>query len=130
MQTVLNNRAPGVIADLENRFILMGHSGAGQITTEYLNSSCSNVKMQILLDPVDGVDFFGSKKSYVITPGKMLPYATPVLVIATELDPVKKNLLPACAANNVSNLRFYDAMSGPKWFLNISRYGHVDFFNN
>lgn len=33
MQQVLNNRAPGVIADLENRFILMGHSGGGQITT-------------------------------------------------------------------------------------------------
>jgi actin-like ATPase involved in cell morphogenesis len=83
MQQVLNNRAPGVIADLENRFILMGHSGAGQITTEFLNSSCSNVKLQILLDPVDGVDLFGTKKSYVITPGKMLPYATPVLVIAS-----------------------------------------------
>lgn len=86
--------------------------------------------MQILLDPVDGVNFFGSKKSYIITPGKMLPYAVPVLVIATELDGVKKELFPACAANNVSNLRFYDAMSGPKWFLNVSKYGHVDFFNN
>lgn len=21
-------------------------------------------------------------------------------------------------------------MSGPKWFLNVSKYGHVDFFNN
>lgn len=86
--------------------------------------------MQILLDPVDGINFFGSKKSYIIAPGKMLPYAVPVLVIATELDSVKKELLPACAANNVSNLRFYDAMSGPKWFLNVSKYGHVDFFNN
>lgn len=26
--------------------------------------------------------------------------------------------------------RFYNAMSGPKWFLNISKYGHVDFWNN
>ena len=86
--------------------------------------------MQVLLNPVDGVDFFGAKKSYIITPGKPLPYSTPVLVIAAELDSAKKELLPACAANNVSNLRFYDAMSGPKWFLNVSKYGHVDFFNN
>lgn len=86
--------------------------------------------MHILLNPVDGVDFFGTKKSYIITPGKMLPYAVPVLVIAAELDSAKKDLLPACAASNVSNLRFYDAMSGPKWFLNVSKYGHVDFFNN
>lgn len=86
--------------------------------------------MHILVDPVDGVDILGTKKSYIITPGKMLPYAVPVLVIASELDSAKKELLPACAAANVSNLRFYDAMSGPKWFLNITKYGHVDFFNN
>jgi hypothetical protein len=36
---------------------------------------------------VDGVDPFGLIKEYVITPGKLLPYATPVLVIASELDP-------------------------------------------
>ena len=105
MQQVLNNKAPGVVADLDNRLILIGHSGAGQIITEFLNSTCSNVKMQILLDPVDGADFIGTKKSYVITPGKMLPYATPILVIASELDGMKKDLLPACAPNNVSNLR-------------------------
>jgi hypothetical protein len=61
--------------------------------------------MQILLNPVDGVDFFGTKKSYIITPGKMLPYATPVLVLAAELDSAKKDLLPACAASNLSNMR-------------------------
>jgi len=44
------------------------------------------------LDPVDGADPFGIKKDYIITPGKMLPYALPVLVLATELDNVKKNL--------------------------------------
>jgi len=21
-------------------------------------------------------------------------------------------------------------MSGPKWFLNVSKYGHIDFYNN
>lgn len=130
MQIVLNSRAPGVRADLDNRLVLVGHSGAGHITTEFLNSTCSNVKIQILLDPVDGADFIGTKKSYIITPGKMLPYSIPVLVIAAELDNTKKELAAPCAANNISNLRFYDAMSGPKWFLNISKYGHVDFYNN
>ena len=83
IQYILNNKVPGVLADLDNRLILMGHSGAGRIVTEFLNNSCSNVKMQILLNPIDGVDFIGAKKSYIITPGKMLPYATPVLVIAS-----------------------------------------------
>jgi hypothetical protein len=84
----------------------MGHSAAGHITTEYLNSTCGNVKLHILLDPVDGIDPFGIKKDYIITPGKMLPYATPVLVLATELDHVRKDLIePACAPENLSNLR-------------------------
>jgi len=37
LQLVLNNRVPGVVADLDNRLILMGHSIAGRIITEYLN---------------------------------------------------------------------------------------------
>lgn len=24
---------------------------------------------------------------------------------------------------------FYNAMSGPKWYLNVSKYGHADFLN-
>lgn len=106
LQLVLNNRAPGVIADIQNRFILMSHSAAGHVTTEYLNSTCGNVKLQILLDAVDGADPFGFKKDYIITPGKYLPYATPVLVLATELDD-HSNLKfdPPCAPYNLSNLR-------------------------
>lgn len=83
LQDVFNNHAPGVVVDLKDRFILMSHSSAGHITTQYLNQTCGNVKMQILLDPVDGFDPFGLIKNYIITPGKFLPYATPVLVIAS-----------------------------------------------
>lgn len=85
----------------------MSHSAAGHVTTQYLNNTCGNVKLQILLDPVDGADPFGIKKDYIITPGKMLPYALPVLVLATELDNVKKNLQPACAPSNTSNGRYF-----------------------
>ncbi len=59
--------------------------------------------MHILLDPVDGVDPFGIKKDYIITPGKLLPYATPVLVLMTELDPKQKVAEPPCAPTNLSN---------------------------
>jgi chlorophyllase len=126
---VMANRAPGVQADIIHRFIVMSHSAGGHVMTEYLNSTCGNVKMQIMLDPVDGADPFGIKKDFITTPGVMLPYATPVLVLATELDQAHKEMVPACAPNNISNLRFYNAMSGPKWFLNVSKYGHVDFYN-
>jgi len=39
--------------------------------------------LHILLDGVDGVDPYGIKKDYIIVPGKFLPYAAPVLVLAT-----------------------------------------------
>lgn len=92
IQQVFNNRAPGVIGDLEGRFILMGHSAAGQVVTEYLNATCGNVRLAILLSPVDGSNPFGIKKEYIITPGSLLPFATPVLILATELDPVARKL--------------------------------------
>jgi hypothetical protein len=129
LKGIMVNRAPGVTADIMNKFIVMSHSAGGHVMTEYLNSTCGNVKMQIMLDPVDGADPFGIKKDFITTPGVMLPYATPVLILATELDQAHMGLNPPCAPNNMSNLRFYNAMSGPKWFLNVTKYGHVDFYN-
>ena len=103
---ILSKRAPGVTADIKNRYMLMGHSAAAHATTEYLNSTCGDFKLQILLDGVDGVDPFGIKKDFIVTPGKFLPYAIPVLVFATELDPESKGPSPPCAPNNLSNERY------------------------
>lgn len=105
LQDAISKKAPGVFADFQNRFVLMGHSAAGHVTTEYFNETCGTFKMHILLDGVDGVDPFGIKKDFIVTPGKFLPYATPVLVLATELDPESKGLEPPCAPANMSNLR-------------------------
>lgn len=105
LQDAISKKAPGVFADFQNRFVLMGHSAAGHVTTEYFNETCGTFKMHILLDGVDGVDPFGIKKDFIVIPGKFLPYATPVLVLATELDPESKGLEPPCAPSNMSNLR-------------------------
>lgn len=105
-QEALSRKAPGVVADFKNRYVLMGHSAAGHVTTEYLNDTCGDFKLHILLDGVDGVDPFGIKKDFIITPGKFLPYATPVLVVATELDPESKGPEPPCAPANLSNERY------------------------
>ena len=59
-----------------------------------------------MLSPVDGVDPFGIKKDYIITPGKFLPFATPILILATELDPHSRKLEPPCAPDNMSNTRY------------------------
>lgn len=97
LQDVLNTRAPAVQADLEDRFILMAHSAGGHVTNAYLNSTCGNVKMFIMLSPVDGADPLGIKKDFIITPGLMLPFAVPTMIIGTGLDHVAKKLMPACA---------------------------------
>ena len=97
---------PGVTADFQNRFILMGHSAAGHATTQYLNQTCGNVKLHILIDPVDGADPLGIKNDFIITPGKMLPYAVPVLVISNELHSQPNMLNPPCAPLNLSNTRY------------------------
>lgn len=69
--------------DLRNRLGLIGHSAGGHVSTSYLNNTCGNVKLQILIDPVDGADPLGIKKDFIIVPGQYLPYTVPVLVLRT-----------------------------------------------
>ena len=38
-------------------------------------------------------------------------------------------LVPPCASDELSNLRFWDALNGPAWFNNATSFGHVDFFD-
>ena len=33
---------------------------------------------------------------------------------------------PACAPDNLSNLRFWDALNGEAWLVNATSYGHGD----
>lgn len=106
-QQILTKRAYGVVADIDERMILIGHSAAGHVTTQYLNQTCGKVKLQVLLDPVDGADPFGIKNDFITTPGKFLPYATPVLVLSNQLDSKGRRLEPPCAPNNMSNLRYF-----------------------
>lgn len=56
-----------------------------------------------------------------------LNFSIPTLTVQAGLDPVKGAILyPACAPEKLSNKRFYDAMSGDRWFVNASAYGHAD----
>jgi len=59
-----------------------------------------------MLSPLDGVDPFGIKKNYIITPGKMLPFATPTLILAAGLDHTSRKLEPPCAPDDLSNNRY------------------------
>jgi len=127
-----NGASPDFRIDFENT-ILMGHSAGAHIAVEYLKHHCNNVKAQILLSPVDGADPFGLIDNYCITPGELLNYDIPTLIMPTGLDSVPGinlgNIVPACAPSDLSNQRFYDAMRGPTWWVNSTGYGHGDLLN-
>ncbi len=85
----------------------------------------------ILLDPVDGFDPFGIVKDYITNPPIQLPFITPTLIISTGLDSVSIfSHGVACAPANISNVRFYDSLSGPTWFNNFTSYGHADILDD
>merc|ERR1719347_899679 len=116
--------------DNENVF-LMGHSAGSHVFVEYLKHHCNTVKGQILFSPVDGFDPFGLVDMFAITPGEYLNYDTPSLVLMTGLDNTPGfnmigDIVPACAPEDLSNLRFYDALAGPTWLVNATAYGHAD----
>ena len=57
-----------------------------------------------------------------------LNVSIPTLTMQAGLDPVKGSaLFPACGSEKLSNKRFYNAMTGDRWFVNASAYGHADF---
>jgi len=116
--------------DNDNVF-LMGHSAGSHVIVEYLKHHCNKVKGQILFSPVDGFDPFGLVDMFAITPGEYLNYETPGLVIMTGLDNTPGShiiggLTPACAPDDLSNTRFYNAMPGNTWLVNATVYGHGD----
>merc|ERR1711970_283190 len=116
--------------DNENVF-LMGHSAGAHVIVEYLKHHCNKVKGQILFSPVDGFDPFGLVDMFAITPGEYLNYDTPTLLIMTGLDNTPgSNIIgsatPACAPDELSNLRFYNAMPSNTWLVNATAYGHGD----
>ena len=71
----------------------MGHSSGAHIVTQYLKDGCRDVKGQILMSPVDGLDPLGIVENYVITPGVPLNFDTPTLIMPTGLDNVPGKIL-------------------------------------
>lgn len=109
-----------------------------------------NFKGQILLNPVDGgYDFSSMTPYFVITPGEKVNFTVPTLEISAGYDTIpssKQGIIRnyaarsrnidcagtsgyACAPEEFTGKRFYDAMTGPTWFINATAYGHGDFLD-
>jgi hypothetical protein len=117
------------VPDLD-RVAVMGQSAGNHVVGQGLTDGCSLAKAQIMIDPVDGFDPFGFVQSEnLITPGKPLKYTIPTLLMDNELDPKANGfgvLIPACAPAKLGAPRWFNAVAGPVWNVNASKYGHVD----
>ncbi len=114
-----------------NGITLMTHSAGGHVACIYLNNTCGLIKKLVLLDPVDGADPFGIDKSFIIHPPNKLPFQIPTLVLVSELSQVSAlPPLPVCAPQSYSNIVFYNALTGPRWYMNVTKFGHGDFLDD
>ncbi|XP_071542574.1 uncharacterized protein [Panulirus ornatus] len=116
--------------DLEN-LVLGGHSAGNHILVEYLKGTCGKVKGQVFISPVDGADPFGLLPIYCINPRQSLNYITPTLHLAAGLDSLPGFSGIACAPEDLSNDRFYQALdpSSQRWSINATEFGHADFLD-
>ena len=114
-----------------NGLTLMSHSAGGHVVCLYLEKNCGNVRSLIMLDPVDGYDPFGIINDYVTNPPNKLSFQIPTLIVSSELSAIAPSfLIPPCAPANISNMRFFNALSGPTWYLNFTAYGHADLLDD
>lgn len=53
-----------------------------------------------------------------------------IFLILNKLKPISGRpdleLWPPCAPAELSNARFYDALAGPTWMTNSTKFGHAD----
>merc|ERR1712100_812685 len=76
------------------------------------------------IDPVDGLDPFGKIHSEdLITPGQKLSFNIPALHLDNYLDPKGDALGVSCSPAKLSGPRWFDAMQGPVWNVNATKYG-------
>lgn len=82
----------GLQIDYENEYII-GHSSANHITVNYLAQGCGKFLGLVMMSPVDCTG--KTCDSHCITPGDLLNFEIPTLVLPAGLDdlPGKKSIL-------------------------------------
>jgi hypothetical protein len=125
-------QAQGITAvpDVANRAAVMAQSAGNHVVGQALVDGCSIAKAMVMIDPVDGLDPFGIVQSQnLITPGEKLSFNIPALHLDNYLDPAGGLAGVSCSPASLSGPRWFDAMQGPIWNVNATKYGHVDCLN-
>ena len=115
------------VPDVANRAAVMAQSAGNHVVGQGLVDGCSIAKALVMIDPVDGLDPFGMiHKEDLITPGQKLSFNIPALHMDNHLDPKHDKLGVSCSPAKLSGPRWFDAMQGPVWNVNATKYGHTD----
>lgn len=111
--------------------LFASHSSGSHIALAQLETECLNFRGLVLLSPVDGGDPYGELPYFVITPGQKVNFSIPTMQLVAGLDHLVSPVTGvACAPDFLSGRRFFDAMSGPAWYINATDYGHADFMDS
>jgi hypothetical protein len=130
LATEFQNQSITAVPDVANRAAVMGQSAGNHVVGQALVDGCSIAKALVMLDPVDGLDPFGIVHSEdLITPGEKLSFNLPALHLDNWLDPAPGLAGVSCSPAELSGPRWFDAMQGPVWNVNATKYGHVDCLN-
>lgn len=122
-------RGQGLAAtpDVHDRAAVMGQSAGNHVVGQALVDNCSIAKAAVFLDPVDGVDPYRFVKTEdLISPGHLLNFSLPVLLLDNGLDDKHNFLLPPCMPPAMGTARWEAALRGPYWRINATAYGHTD----
>nr|CAH0100765.1 unnamed protein product [Daphnia galeata] len=129
LENSLHNQE-GYVSDFHVDYLhsfIGGHSAGNHAAVAQLQTDCLHYQGLILVDAVDGNSPFPENVTkYVITPGEKVNFTIPTLEIVTGLDPVPGPYGIACAPEELAGRRFFDAMTGPTWYVNATAYGHAD----
>jgi hypothetical protein len=120
--------------DFDNKMAIGGHSGGARSVVQMLEDlGCNSAQALVLLSPIDGIDPFGMIDNFVIKPGTPTRAELPLLHISAGLDatPLRDDgpfPFPACAPEDLSNDRYFDAFAShsPAWSTDMTEWGHAD----
>ncbi|XP_057366130.1 uncharacterized protein LOC130686987 [Daphnia carinata] len=124
------HKQEGYVSDFHVDYLhsfLSGHSAGTHVAVLQFQKNCMNYQGLILIDAVDGNSPIPENVTLtVIAPGQKVNFTVPTLQIVTGLDHVIGVYGLACAPEELSGKRFFDAMTGPTWYVNATAYGHID----
>jgi len=120
-----------------NKVIFAGHSSGAHIMLANIKNNavsaedCNYVGGVVMLSPMDGQDPLGFGGDFVVVDGVKLPFSTPGLIIAGELDGDFGSIAQGvpCTPDDRGNMHFYKGWNGLIYYIEAKGMGTLDVLN-